>query len=82
MPLYSAKNPPSVLYIVTRVPHIPGSCFLDASPSEAKEADWIESLVRTMSKGYVNVTDVMPAAPPHTSLFNGERSAPGVDSTN
>lgn len=82
MPLYSARMPPSVLYIVFNVAHMPGSCFRDASPREANEADWMESLVRTMSNGYVNVTEVIPAAPPHRSRLKGERSAPGEGSAN
>lgn len=68
--------------MIFMVAHIPGSCFLDASPRVAKEADCIESLVRTMSSGYVNVTDVMPAAPPQTSRLRGVKSCPGEGSAN
>ena len=50
--------------MVTKSSNIPGSFSL-LEPNSLKEADWIESLVRTMSRGYVNVTDVMPAKPPH-----------------
>lgn len=50
MPRYSAGNPPSVLYIITIVCHMPGS-FFGLSPSSANDADWIESRVRTMSSG-------------------------------
>ena len=82
MPLYSAKKPPSVLYIVTMVTHIPGNFFCDASLSAAKDADCMDNRVRTISNGYVKVTDVIPAAPPHTSRLNGDRSAPGEGSTN
>ena len=62
--------------------HIPGSFSLDASLREEKEADCIDSRVRTMSRGYVKVTEVIPAAPPHMSRLKGERSAPGEGSTN
>lgn len=48
----------------------------------AKEADCIDRRVRTMSNGYVNVTEVMPAAPPQMSRLIGERSAPGEGSAN
>jgi hypothetical protein len=65
MPLYKANMPPSVLYIVTKVPHIPGSFVLGDLPKAANDADWMESRVRTMSRGYVKKTEVMPAAPPH-----------------
>ena len=82
MPLYKANMPPSVLYIVTIVAHMPGSFLLVSSEMVANEADWIDNRVRTMSNGYVKVTEVMPAAPPHTSRLNGDRSAPGVGSTN
>ena len=33
-----------------------------------------ESLVRTRSRGYVAVTEVMPARPPATSRFRGDCS--------
>ena len=82
MPLYRAKNPPSVLYMLTMVPHIPGSFWCCLSLKAAKEADWMESRVRTMSRGYVKVTEVMPAIPPHTKRRRAERSAPGVGSAN
>ena len=64
------------------VAHIPGSFLLVSSDIVANEADCIDKRVRTMSKGYVKVTEVMPAAPPHTSRLNGDRSAPGVGSAN
>jgi hypothetical protein len=60
---------------------MPGSCPSDV-PSEANEADCIDRRVLTMSKGYVKVTEVMPAQPPHTNLRNGDRSAPGEGSAN
>lgn len=68
--------------MVINVSHIPGNFLLDASPRAAKETDCIDSRVRTISRGYVNVTEVMPAAPPQTSRRMGERSAPGEDSAN
>jgi len=76
MPLYSAVTPPSVLYIVTMVDHMPGS--LVGFARAAKEADWMDRRVRTISSGYVNVTDVMPAMPPQVKRARGDRSAPGV----
>lgn len=82
MPRYKAKKPPSVLYIIFSVAHIPGSLFLETSPRLAKEADCMDRRVRTMSSGYVNVTEVMPAAPPQISRLIGESSAPGEGSTN
>src|SRR5271154_2964787 len=81
MPLYKPRIPPSVLYILIMVCHIPGnfpSCF----PNAAKPADCIDNRVRTMSSGYVNVTEVIPAKPPHSNLRTGERSAPGDVSAN
>ena len=56
------------------VDHMPGSFFRDASPSAANDADCIESRVLTMSNGYVQVTEVMPAAPPQTSRLRGVSS--------
>jgi hypothetical protein len=50
MPRYNATMPPSVRYMVTIVAHMPGS-FLGLEPSSAKEADWIDKRVRTMSSG-------------------------------
>jgi hypothetical protein len=38
--------------------------------------------VRTMSRGYVQKTEVMPAAPPHTKRLTELRSAPGDGSKN
>lgn len=61
--------------------HIPGN-FPSRFPSAAKPADCIDNRVRTMSSGYVNVTDVIPAKPPHSNLRTGERSAPGDGSAN
>lgn len=51
------------------------------SPSAAKEADWIDNRVRTMSSGYVHATEVIPAAPPHRRRRTGVIS-PGEISTN
>lgn len=68
--------PPSVLYIETKVDHIPGSSF-GLFPSSVNEADWMESLVLTISSGYVKKTDVMPARPPQTRRVKEDRSAPG-----
>jgi hypothetical protein len=82
MPLYNAKMPPSVLYMITMVCHIPGSLSLDAWLRAANEADWMERRVRTMSRGYVQKTEVMPAAPPHTKRLTELRSAPGDGSKN
>ena len=42
----------------------------------------MESRVLTMSRGYVKVTEVMPANAPHTNRLNGVRSAPGESATN
>jgi hypothetical protein len=81
MPLYKPRMPPSVLYILIMVCHIPGN-FLSRFPSPAKLADCIDNRVRTMSSGYVNVTDVIPAKPPHSNLRTGGRSAPGDGSAN
>jgi hypothetical protein len=67
---------------MTNVAHIPGSFFLGAPLSAANEADWIESRVRTMSRGYVKKTDVIPASPPHTRRLAEVKSAPGVASKN
>lgn len=39
IPRYSAENPPSVLYIVTMVAHIPGSLSPAALPNAANDAD-------------------------------------------
>ena len=74
--------PPSVLYIIAIVAHIPGSFSLAASFRLENEADWIDRRVRTISRGYVTVTEVMPAAPPHIRRLTAERSAPGVGSRN
>jgi hypothetical protein len=81
MPRYKPRIPPSVLYILIMVCHIPGN-FPSRFPSAAKPADCIDNRVRTMSKGYVNVTDVIPAKPPHINLRKGGRSAPGDGSAN
>ncbi len=40
----------------------------------------MESRVRTISRGYVTVTEVMPARAPQHSRRPGERGAPGVGS--
>ena len=81
IPRYKPVRPPSVLYILIIVASMPGSCRSDV-PKAAKEADCIDRRVLTMSKGYVKVTEVMPAQPPHTSLLRGDRSAPGEGSAN
>jgi hypothetical protein len=82
MPLYKARMPPSVLYIVTIVAHMPGSFFPVECLSVANDADWIDSLVRTMSRGYVKTTEVIPAVPPQTKRLTEVRSAPGEGSKN
>jgi hypothetical protein len=82
MPLYRARIPPSVLYMVIIVAHMPGNFVLGPWPSAAKEADCMESRVRTMSRGYVKNTDVIPAAPPQIKRRREVRSAPGVGSKN
>ena len=51
MPRYSARKPPSVLYMVIIVAHIPGSFLLVSSDRVANDADCIDNLVRTMSRG-------------------------------
>lgn len=43
---------------------MPGSFSPWARWREEKEADWMERRVRTMSRGYVKETEVMPARPP------------------
>jgi hypothetical protein len=81
IPLYRAGIPPSVLYIVDIVAHMPGSlapCF----PRAANEADWMDNRVRTISRGYVKNTEVMPAAPPQTRRLKELISPPGEDSKN
>lgn len=75
IPLYNAATPPSVLYMVIIVVHMPGSSLGFARA--AKEADWIERRVRTISRGYVNVTEVIPAMPPHVRRAKGDKSASG-----
>ena len=64
MPRYRAKKPPSFLYIAINVPHMPGSLPPDFLLRPWKDADCIDSRVRTMSRGYVKVTEVIPARPP------------------
>lgn len=76
MPRYNADMPPSVLYICIKVVHIPGN-LSGLSPSSAKLADWMDSRVRTISRGYVRNTDVMPAIPPQIRRVKGDKSAPG-----
>lgn len=91
IPLYNAVMPPSLAYMCFIVPHMPGSlrlatsaAFLAESPfslaKDAKDADWIERRVRTMSSGYVTVTEVIPARAPQQRRESAERFAPGVDS--
>jgi hypothetical protein len=82
IPLYRAGIPPSVLYIVTKVCHIPGSLALCVVLKAAKEADWIDKRVLTMSSGYVKHTEVMPAAPPHIKRRRELKSWPGEASKN
>ena len=79
IPLYKANIPPSVLYIITMVAHMPGSFVFFSSV--AKLADWMDNLVRVMSRGYVKNTDVIPADPPHTNLLR-EDTSPVGDSKN
>lgn len=50
-PLYSASRPPSFLYIRTMFPHMPGSFCGRLCCSSAKDADWIDRRVRTISSG-------------------------------
>ena len=58
---------------------MPGSCF-GRAPSSANDADWIDRRVRTMSSGYVKVTDVTPARPPQVRRDSGVRLSPGCRS--
>jgi hypothetical protein len=74
--------PPSVLYMVFIVAHIPGRCFDDGWLRGAKDADWMDSLVRTMSRGYVKKTEVIPAVPPQIRRLTEVMSPPGVISKN
>lgn len=80
MPLYNAMKPPSCRYIRRIVWNIPGSLKFGLAPSSEKEADWIESRVRTISKGYVTVTEVMPASPPQINRRSGVSSTFGEGS--
>lgn len=82
MPLYKAGIPPSVLYMMVNVSHKPGSLARCAVLRAAKEADWIDNRVLTMSSGYVKQTEVMPAAPPHIRRRKELRSWPGEASKN
>jgi hypothetical protein len=61
---------------------MPGNFVLGVPPRAANEADWIERRVRTISRGYVKNTEVIPARPPHTSRLAELRSAPGEGSKN
>ena len=82
-PRYSALMPPSCLYIWISVAHMPGSFFsASAFDRPLKDADWIDKRVRTMSRGYVTVTDVMPAIAPQHKRLNGVRGSPGSGSKN
>jgi hypothetical protein len=74
--------PPSVLYMVVIVSHIPGSLALGIPPKAANDADCMERRVRTISRGYVKKTDVIPATPPQISRLKLDRSSPGVVSKN
>ena len=61
---------------------MPGS-FCPASFFKlSNDADWIDNRVRTMSKGYVVETEVIPARPPQNNRWYGPRGAPGVSSKN
>jgi hypothetical protein len=82
IPLYNAGIPPSVLYIITNVPHIPGSLARCAVLKAAKEADWMDNRVLTISSGYVKQTEVMPAAPPQIKRRRELKSWPGEASKN
>lgn len=42
----------------------------------------MDSRVLTISNGYVNVTDVMPAMAPQTRRLSAGKGAPGDDSKN
>lgn len=61
---------------------MPGSLSLCTCVRAAKEADWMDNRVRTISKGYVQTTDVIPANPPHISRRKELRSWPGEASKN
>jgi hypothetical protein len=61
---------------------MPGSFFLGVPASCTNEADCTDSRVRTMSRGYVKNTDVIPASPPHTRRLAEVSSPPGDGSKN
>ena len=61
---------------------MPGSFSPSARLRLEKEADWMERRVRTMSSGYVHVTEVMPARPPQSSRWYASSGAPGSFSKN
>jgi len=57
------------------VGHIPGG-LPSRLANDAKEAVCMDNLVLTMSSGYVNVTEVIPATPPHNNLSKEVRLCP------
>lgn len=61
---------------------MPGNLALCVVLRAANDADWMESLVRTISRGYVKNTEVIPAAPPQINRLREERSCPGEGSKN
>lgn len=69
MPLYRAKNPPSFLYIDAISAHMPGSFSPAFLLIPENEALCIDNRVLTISRGYVHVTEVMPAQPPQNSRW-------------
>jgi hypothetical protein len=46
------------------------------------DADWMDKRVRTMSSGYVHVTEVIPARPPQSSRWYASSGPPGSFSKN
>jgi hypothetical protein len=79
MPRYNAFHPPSFLYMSTISSNMPGNFWCASlDPNSLKDADCIDNRVRTISRGYVNVTEVMPAAAPQNSRFSALRGFPGV----
>lgn len=57
------------------VGHIPGG-LPSRLANDAKEAVWMDNLVLTMSSGYVKVTEVIPATPPHNNRSKEVRLCP------
>jgi hypothetical protein len=66
--------------MVTINANIPGNFGLGPSPdfNSLKDADCMDSRVRTISRGYVKVTEVMPASAPHNNRWYEFKGAPGV----